>query len=133
MIVKSEGFIGIQKGLVLGLWYQMMMNGFRLGMFQILINFGYIIIFIGEYLIFRNIVVSVVVGGLVMWVGSLFYLVGFLVYCFFFIFVLLDQCSCIFLGFFVGFYFQNRDVRYVYIICWRIECNKLMQYDFKYF
>ncbi|XP_065934327.1 solute carrier family 25 member 35 [Magallana gigas] len=74
-IAKSEGLTGIQKGLVPGLWYQMTMNGLRLGTFQILTNLGYTTTPTGEYSIPRNIAASAVAGGLATWVGSPFYLV----------------------------------------------------------
>lgn len=76
-IAKSEGLTGVQKGLVPGLWYQMTMNGLRLGMFQILTNLGYTTTPTGEYSIPRNIAASAVAGGLATWVGSPFYLVSF--------------------------------------------------------
>uniref|UniRef100_A0A8W8MU63 Uncharacterized protein n=1 Tax=Magallana gigas TaxID=29159 RepID=A0A8W8MU63_MAGGI len=82
-IAKSEGLTGIQKGLVPGLWYQMTMNGLRLGTFQILTNLGYTTTPTGEYSIPRNIAASAVAGGLATWVGSPFYLVGFFVHRFF--------------------------------------------------
>lgn len=102
------------------------MNGLRLGTFQILTNLGYTTTPTGEYSIPRNIAASAVAGGLATWVGSPFYLVGFLVHRFF-LFLLCQTSVAVSLWvFFVGFYFQNRDVRYVYITCWRIEWNKLM-------
>lgn len=82
-IAKSEGLTGVQKGLIPGLWYQMTMNGLRLGTFQILTNLGYTTTPTGEYSIPRNIAASAVAGGLATWVGSPFYLVGFFVHRFF--------------------------------------------------
>ncbi|XP_048739062.1 solute carrier family 25 member 35-like [Ostrea edulis] len=74
-IAKSEGIAGIQKGLVPGLWYQMTMNGLRLGTFQILTNAGYTTSSAGEYSFTRTIVASAVAGAFATWVGSPFYLV----------------------------------------------------------
>ena len=75
-IAKNEGLSGIQKGLVPGLWYQMTMNGLRLGTFQILTNLGYTTSPDGEYSFPRNIAASALAGGVATWVGSPFYLVG---------------------------------------------------------
>lgn len=105
----------------------MTMNGLRLGTFQILTNLGYTTTPTGEYSIPRNIAASAVAGGLATWVGSPFYLVGFFVHRFFLLLLCQTSVTVSLWVFFVGFYFQNRDVvRYVYITCWRIECNKLM-------
>uniref|UniRef100_A0A3Q0QS59 Solute carrier family 25 member 35 n=1 Tax=Amphilophus citrinellus TaxID=61819 RepID=A0A3Q0QS59_AMPCI len=41
-IGKVEGLVGLQKGLVPGLWYQFFMNGVRLGSYAIIESSGYI-------------------------------------------------------------------------------------------
>ncbi|XP_062575068.1 solute carrier family 25 member 35-like [Saccostrea cucullata] len=74
-IAKNEGITGIQKGLIPGLWYQMTMNGLRLGTFQILTNAGLTTSPSGEYSFPRNIAAGALAGGIATWVGSPFYLV----------------------------------------------------------
>ncbi|PIK43749.1 hypothetical protein BSL78_19384, partial [Apostichopus japonicus] len=39
-IGKVDGLRALQKGLIPGLWYQLFMNGVRLGTYQTLVNFG---------------------------------------------------------------------------------------------
>ena len=39
-IGKYDGILALQKGLVPALWYQFFMNGFRLGAYQVMVNFG---------------------------------------------------------------------------------------------
>jgi len=39
-VAKNDGIFALQKGLMPALWYQLTMNGFRLGLFQIIENSG---------------------------------------------------------------------------------------------
>ena len=41
-IARHEGLRSLQKGLVPGIWYQVFMNGPRLGIYQTLDNFGFL-------------------------------------------------------------------------------------------
>ncbi|GIX72588.1 solute carrier family 25 member 35 [Caerostris extrusa] len=42
IIAKSDGIIALQKGLVPALWYQLFMNGVRLGSFDFIQKCGFI-------------------------------------------------------------------------------------------
>ena len=45
-IGKTDGLLALQKGLVPALWYQMFMNGVRLGSYQIINNSGVVRTFV---------------------------------------------------------------------------------------
>eukprot|EP00056_Hartaetosiga_gracilis_P021841 m.26798 g.26798 ORF g.26798 m.26798 type:complete len:325 (+) comp9295_c0_seq1:36-1010(+) len=73
VVFKNEGVRGVQKGLVLGLWYQAAMNGTRLGIFDY-IRDEYVKRGNQPKLLF-NMATGAVSGGIGAFVASPFYLV----------------------------------------------------------
>lgn len=75
-VAKSDGFIAIQKGLVPALWYQFLMNGFRLGTYQIINNLGLTKDSQGELSLPRSVLAGAVSGSMGAFVGSPIYMVS---------------------------------------------------------
>lgn len=74
-IVKSDGLLAVQAGLVPALWYQLFMNGVRLGSFQIMTNLGLLKGKDDSVSLFRTILAGGSAGCVGAIVGSPFYMV----------------------------------------------------------
>ena len=74
-IFKSDGIVSLQGGLVPALWYQLFMNGVRLGSFQIMTNLGLLKGKDGSYSFVKNIIGGATAGCVGAIVGSPFYMV----------------------------------------------------------
>ena len=74
-IAKTDGIFALQKGLVPALWYQMFMNGVRLGSYSTINNSGITKNNKGELIWHRSVLAGAVSGCLGAAVGSPFYLV----------------------------------------------------------
>lgn len=75
-IGRVDGLTALQKGLVPGLWYQLFMNGVRLGTYQTLINFGVTKTSKGEVSLPKSVAAGAFAGCVGAAVGSPFYLVS---------------------------------------------------------
>lgn len=60
VVAKTEGILALQKGLVAGLWVQLIMNGLRLGAYQLADRHGYVKDKDGNLIFYKN----VLFGGL---------------------------------------------------------------------
>ncbi|XP_071494337.1 solute carrier family 25 member 35-like [Diadema antillarum] len=74
-IGRVDGLAALQKGLVPALWYQLFMNGVRLGTYQCLVNLGLTKNSKGELSYPRTILAGAFAGSCGACVGSPFYLV----------------------------------------------------------
>lgn len=74
-IAKNDGFFKLQNGLVPALWYQLSMNGFRLGTYQVLTDMGFTKDADGNVVTIKSIGVGAVSGCVGACVGSPFYMV----------------------------------------------------------
>lgn len=74
-IAKKDGLIKLQNGLVPALWYQMTMNGFRLGTYQVFVNYGLTKDRNGDVVIYKSIAAGALAGSVGACVGSPFYMV----------------------------------------------------------
>lgn len=74
-IFKSDGIIALQSGLIPALWYQMFMNGVRLGSFQIMTNMGLLQGSDKTVSFFRSVLAGASAGCVGAIVGSPFYMV----------------------------------------------------------
>lgn len=74
-IGKTDGLLALQKGLVPALWYQLFMNGVRLGTYQVLINMGLTRDKDGNVIWARSVLAGAVSGCFGAAVGSPFYMV----------------------------------------------------------
>ena len=75
-IGKYDGILALQKGLIPALWYQFFMNGFRLGAYQGLVNFGYTKDKDGSHSVAMSIIAGAVAGCMGATVGSPIYMVS---------------------------------------------------------
>ncbi|XP_045161278.1 solute carrier family 25 member 35-like [Mercenaria mercenaria] len=74
-IGKTDGIFALQKGLVPALWYQLFMNGVRLGSYQVIINMGLTKDENGNVKWARSVLAGAFSGCLGAAVGSPFYMV----------------------------------------------------------
>ncbi|CAC5418828.1 SLC25A34_35 [Mytilus coruscus] len=74
-IFKSDGIIRLQSGLVPALWYQLFMNGMRLGSYQIMTNLGLLNGSDGKVSFLKSILGGASAGCVGAIVGSPFYMV----------------------------------------------------------
>ncbi|OWF37171.1 Solute carrier family 25 member 35 [Mizuhopecten yessoensis] len=74
-IAKQDGFIKLQNGLVPAIWYQMTMNGFRLGTYQVITNNGLTKDKNGDVVIYKSIGAGAFSGCVGAFMGSPFYMV----------------------------------------------------------
>lgn len=74
-IAKHEGVYGLQKGLVPALWYQMVMNGIRLGMYQSLVNYGLTKDENGNINFFKSVLAGAISGSMGAFCASPLYMV----------------------------------------------------------
>ncbi|CAH1773071.1 unnamed protein product [Owenia fusiformis] len=74
-IAKNDGILALQKGLVPALWYQLFMNGWRLGAYQCFDNFGFTKDKSGTVSIPKSIVAGATAGGIGAVVGSPVYMI----------------------------------------------------------
>ncbi|KAL4232143.1 hypothetical protein ACF0H5_009718 [Mactra antiquata] len=74
-IGKTDGIFALQKGLVPALWYQMFMNGVRLGSYQVLANVGFTVDENGSVKWGASVIAGAFSGCLGAAVGSPFYMV----------------------------------------------------------
>jgi len=74
-VARADGLLALQKGLVPALWYQLMMNGIRLGTYQTFINMGLTKTVNGDISIPCSILAGAFSGCVGAFVGSPFYLV----------------------------------------------------------
>lgn len=75
-IGKVDGLRALQKGLIPGLWYQLFMNGVRLGTYQTLVNFGMTKNSEGEVSLPKSVAAGAFSGCVGAVFGSPFYLVS---------------------------------------------------------
>lgn len=75
VIVKHDGIRSLQAGLAPALWFQFVMNGTRLGTYQILFENGYTKDNEGNSVFYKSVLVGGVCGILGAWAGSPLYLV----------------------------------------------------------
>lgn len=76
-IGKHEGVLALQKGLVPALWYQFIMNGVRLGTYQVFINSNLLNDSEGKLSVPRCVAAGALCGTLGGFTGSPLYLVSF--------------------------------------------------------
>ena len=74
-IIRTDGLLAIQKGLVPGLCYQFFMNGFRLGSYQMAVNAGLTKDTDGRVTLPRSVVAGACAGTIGAVAGSPFYMV----------------------------------------------------------
>ena len=74
-IGRVDGILALQKGLVPALWYQLFMNGCRLGSYQCFFNLGLTKNSKGEVSIFRSVPAGALAGCIGAFVSSPFYMV----------------------------------------------------------
>lgn len=74
VVAKTERLISLQKGLVPALWYQLIMNGFRFGTYQMFDNNGFTRDRNGNVIIHRSIVASVCSSGIGTFLSNPFFL-----------------------------------------------------------
>ncbi|XP_038075693.1 solute carrier family 25 member 35-like [Patiria miniata] len=74
-IGRVDGLLALQKGLVPALWYQLFMNGVRLGSYQCLVNLGLTKNRKGEVSVPRSVAAGAVAGCTGAFFGSPFYMV----------------------------------------------------------
>lgn len=74
-VAAADGILALQKGLVPALWYQLVMNGARLGTYQSFINLGFTKSSNGEISVPRSILCGATAGCVGAFIGSPFYLV----------------------------------------------------------
>lgn len=74
-IGKTDGLFALQKGLVPALWYQLFMNGVRLGSYQVVINMGFTKDEQGNIKWARSVLAGALSGCLGAAVGSPLYMV----------------------------------------------------------
>ncbi|EEB18634.1 mitochondrial 2-oxoglutarate/malate carrier protein, putative [Pediculus humanus corporis] len=75
VIAKTEGIVSLQKGIVPALWFQVFLNGIRLGSFDIAQKLGWTKNKNNEVNVFKTAIVSACSGCLGSFTGSPFYLV----------------------------------------------------------
>lgn len=92
-IAKSDGILALQSGLVPGLWYQFVMNGFRLGSYQIFVNLGFTDDKDGNYSFTRRVLAGAIAGVIGTAIGSPLYLV-YHFYIYFFVIPVYPNCTC---------------------------------------
>lgn len=92
-IAKSDGIFALQSGLVPGLWYQFVMNGFRLGSYQIFVNLGFTDDKDGNYSFTRRVLAGAIAGVIGTAIGSPLYLV-YHFYIYFFVIHVCPNCTC---------------------------------------
>ncbi|KAI4461283.1 Mitochondrial carrier [Holotrichia oblita] len=74
-IAKHDGILALQAGLVPGLWFQLLLNGFRLGAYDIIDSLGLIRSADGHLIFHKSILASAATGVGGSLLGSPFYLV----------------------------------------------------------
>ncbi|KAF5278785.1 hypothetical protein FQR65_LT15513 [Abscondita terminalis] len=75
MIVKHDGILALQAGLVPALWFQLVLNGTRLGTYQILTDQGYTTDLHGNHVFYKSVIAGGLCGVLGGCTGSPLYLV----------------------------------------------------------
>lgn len=74
-IVKTDGVLAIQNGLVPALWYQLVMNGIRLGSYQTMLNVGITKDKHGNVSFPKSIIAGACAGCMGASIGSPFYMI----------------------------------------------------------
>ncbi|XP_048747663.1 solute carrier family 25 member 35-like [Ostrea edulis] len=74
-IVKTDGILAIQNGLVPALWYQLIMNGIRLGSYQVMLNVDLTKDKHGNISFVKSIAAGALAGCLGASIGSPFYMI----------------------------------------------------------
>ncbi|XP_022339486.2 solute carrier family 25 member 35-like [Crassostrea virginica] len=74
-IIKTDGILAIQNGLVPALWYQLVMNGIRLGSYQIMMNVGLTKDKDGNLSFPKSIAAGALAGSMGASIGSPFYMI----------------------------------------------------------
>lgn len=74
-IMKTDGILAIQSGLVPALWYQLVMNGIRLGSYQTMLNVGLTKDKHGNFSFPKSIIAGACAGCMGASIGSPFYMV----------------------------------------------------------
>lgn len=75
-IARHEGILALQKGLMPGILYQLIMNGARLGSYQIFTNAGLTLGKDGQPMFLKCLVAGAISGALGAFLGSPAYMVG---------------------------------------------------------
>ncbi|ESN99191.1 hypothetical protein HELRODRAFT_155958 [Helobdella robusta] len=75
VIAKKDGILALQNGLVPALWYQLFMNGIRLGVYETLDNWGFIRLNGEQVSPFRSVIAAGLSGCVGAFVGSPFFMV----------------------------------------------------------
>lgn len=75
--MKTDGILAIQNGLVPALWYQLIMNGIRLGSYQVMLNVDLTKDKHGNISFVKSIAAGALAGCLGASIGSPFYMVWF--------------------------------------------------------
>ncbi|XP_017781807.1 PREDICTED: solute carrier family 25 member 35-like [Nicrophorus vespilloides] len=75
VIAKHDGILALQAGLVPALWFQLFLNGFRLGSYQTLANRGFMTDEKGKIVFYRTVIAGGVCGGVGAIIGSPLYLI----------------------------------------------------------
>lgn len=78
VIAKEDGIFALQKGLVPALWYQLFMNGVRLGTFDLIQKKGLIHVD-DDVSVVRSIAAGATSGSIGALIGSPFYMVSLLI------------------------------------------------------
>lgn len=82
-VAKADGIVGLQKGLIPALWYQLFLNGVRLGTYQVAEKQGWTQRNGGgnrEVSATRSVLVGAFAGSMGAFTGSPFYLVCYKMY-----------------------------------------------------
>ncbi|XP_065156110.1 solute carrier family 25 member 35-like [Atheta coriaria] len=75
VIAKHDGILALQAGLAPALWFQLCLNGFRLGSYQVIDNSGLIRDDNGQIIFYRNVVAGGLCGATGAFLGSPLYLI----------------------------------------------------------
>ena len=77
-VAKNDGILALQKGLVPALWYQLVMNGVRLGGYDFAEKRGWLMNRKGETSMFKSTLTGAFTGCASAYIGSPFYLVSYI-------------------------------------------------------
>jgi solute carrier family 25 protein 34/35 len=75
VIAKHDGILALQAGLVPGLWFQLVLNGYRFGLYQILDDKGYMKDKKGNLVFYKSVLIGGFAGASGAFIASPFYLI----------------------------------------------------------
>ncbi|RZC33592.1 Iso dh and/or Mito carr domain containing protein [Asbolus verrucosus] len=75
VITKHDGILALQAGLVPGLWFQLVLNGYRFGLYQILDDKGYMKDKNGKLVFHKSVLIGGFAGASGAFIASPFYLI----------------------------------------------------------